>query len=120
MLDGELHTIIMINCGAIVNLKYMLFERPIIEQYHIEKAQQRESSPRHEDDDEDLDLDHEQDDEADAQQITERIDAAMAQIDRNFRIYVIDQHRPFNLENVYDEQKVKLFCIRCTTPSNKR
>merc|ERR1719229_668966 len=27
--DGELHTVVMINCGAIVNLNYMLFERPI-------------------------------------------------------------------------------------------
>ena len=56
---------------------------------------------------EDANADLDGDDEVDAHKIADRIDAAMAQIDRNFRVYVIDQHRPFNLQNVFDEQKVK-------------
>jgi len=83
--DGELHTVIMINCGAIVDLNQLLFIRPIIQRYQQQNTQNNN--------DDDLD---------------QYIDDNMPEIDGNFKIYVIDSHRPFNLMNVYDQEKICL------------
>merc|ERR1719445_1201473 len=42
------------------------------------------------------------------QQIYAKIDEAMDSIDDNFKIYVIDSHRPFHLQNVHDTAKICL------------
>ena len=108
--EGELHTIIMINCGAIVDLNHMLFVRPLLQRYYSEK-QQREVNKRRniqdsDDEDQDIDLDEEEQ-QNEQQAIDEYVDNNLPEKDPNFKIYVIDSHRPFNLKNVYDDEKVK-------------
>ena len=116
---SELHTIIMINCGGIVDLNHMLFVRPLIQSFYSEKEkQQRNNSNKRRnrnndnqmsDDDDDFDIDEDefdQDQENEQAQISAYIDTNMPETDNLFKIYVIDCHRPFNLFNVHDQEKV--------------
>ena len=105
--EGELHTIIMINCGGIVDLNQMLFVRPLIQSFYSEKEKQQNNKMSDDDDDDDIDdTDEEHENEDEQSQIDEYIEANMPDTDNNFKIYVIDCHRPFNLFNVYDQHKV--------------
>lgn len=98
--DSELHTVVMINCGAMVDLNQMLFERPLGTRLMTEMQKQMGIDDLDELDD----LQHEQL----QQQIYAKIDEAMDSIDANFKIYVIDSHRPFHLQNVHDTAKICL------------
>lgn len=98
--DSELHTMVMINCGAMVDLNQMLFERPLGSRLMTEMQKQMGIDDLDQLDD----LQHEQL----QQQIYAKIDEAMDSIDDNFKIYVIDSHRPFHLQNVHDTAKICL------------
>jgi len=131
--EGELHSVIMINCGGIVDLNQMLFIRPVLQKYYSEKQQSQQNRKRNrnrkpravhrgdddldelDDDEEEEDIDLDDEDETDALheeedqvQIDEYIEANLPAMDDNFKIYVIDSHRPFNLINVYDQDKIYL------------
>eukprot|EP01083_Nonionella_stella_P020783 57671_1 len=75
-----------------VDLHQLLFIRPLEQQYHIQKQQQRN------DDDSDLDDDMDRDDEEDNVKLDEYLNSNLSQVDTEFKI----------LMNVYDEDKIVL------------
>uniref|UniRef100_A0A7S0TED4 Cell division control protein 45 n=1 Tax=Elphidium margaritaceum TaxID=933848 RepID=A0A7S0TED4_9EUKA len=124
IVDGELHSIMMVNCGGIVDLHQMLFVRPLVDKFHSEQQQLKQNkrgrrmrSGNDLDDDDDLDDDEfEEDDDDEDEQVNEEqvarlneyVTQHMQQIDARLKIYVFDAHRPFNLSNVYDQHKIYL------------
>merc|ERR1712129_523197 len=96
--DEELHTVVMINCGATVDLHSMLFRRPLELEYHREHADE-------EDDDSDLD---DEDKVAFNAKMEAFIETKLNEMDDRIKIYVLDSHRPFNLYNVRDQDKIYL------------
>ena len=131
--DNELHTIIMINCGGIVDLNQMLFVRPLIQSFYSEKEKQQRNNNNNnkrmrnrnnnrnrnemsddDDDDDDYEFDEDEfdaDQENEQAQLDAYIETNIPETDNNFKIYVIDCHRPFNLFNVHDQEKVSSFYL---------
>eukprot|EP00486_Rosalina_sp_Unknown_P016468 CAMPEP_0201593918 /NCGR_PEP_ID=MMETSP0190_2-20130828/191399_1 /ASSEMBLY_ACC=CAM_ASM_000263 /TAXON_ID=37353 /ORGANISM="Rosalina sp." /LENGTH=248 /DNA_ID=CAMNT_0048053339 /DNA_START=40 /DNA_END=783 /DNA_ORIENTATION=+ len=114
----------MINCGGIVDLNQMLFVRPLIQSFYSEKEKQQNSRRNknnnnkrrrrmsdNDDEEDDFDIDEDEfdeDQENEQAQMAAYIETNMPETDNNFKIYVIDCHRPFNLFNVHDQEKICL------------
>lgn len=100
IIDDKLHTIVLINCGALIDLNELFFHLPLKQKYNemVEnKLRFRNQFQREEkmiDEIPDIDT---------------YIDENVEYPEKPFAIYVIDSHRPFNLFNVYDKQRVMFY-----------